>query len=51
MKTSRVKINEILEEILDEKKQSESKFSISPYGSIGKKYLYLYEIMKNNGGV
>ena len=51
MKTSRKEIEVILKEIFDETMHSEPKFSISPYGSRGKKYLYLYEIQKNNGGI
>lgn len=51
MKTSRKEMEVILKEIFDETKHSESKFSISPFGSRGKKYLYLYEIQKNNGGI
>ncbi|MFX0136753.1 MAG: hypothetical protein ACFFDN_24160 [Candidatus Hodarchaeota archaeon] len=51
MNTSDKKIDLILEEVLDETKQYQSKLSISPYGSQGKKYLYLYQIKKNNGGM
>ncbi|MFW9902190.1 MAG: hypothetical protein ACFFDY_13070 [Candidatus Thorarchaeota archaeon] len=51
MKMSINKIDAILEEIMDETNHNNSKFSISSYGSQGKKYLYLYRIKKNNGGV
>ena len=51
MTTSIEKINIILKEVLDETNHSDSKFSISAYGSQGKKYLYLYRIKKNNGGM
>ena len=45
------KMEAILKEALDETNHSNSKFSISPYGSRGKKYLYLFRIQKNNGGM
>jgi hypothetical protein len=51
MRTNKIKMEAILEEVLDETNHSKSKFSISSYGSQGKKYLYLYQIQKNNGGM
>lgn len=51
MTASNEKIDVILKEVLDETNHSDSKFSISSYGSQGKKYLYLYHIKKNNGGM
>ncbi|UCC21178.1 MAG: hypothetical protein JSV62_07855 [Promethearchaeota archaeon] len=51
MKTSREEMDIILKEVLDETNHSNSKFSISPYVGQGKKYLYLYNIQKNNGGM
>ncbi|MFX0024487.1 MAG: hypothetical protein ACFE9S_19380 [Candidatus Hermodarchaeota archaeon] len=45
------KIDVILKEFVDEKNHSKSRLAISPYGSQGKKYLYLYHIKKNNGGM
>lgn len=50
MTISKEKMVAILKEILDETNHFNSKFSISPYGSRGKTYLYLYHIQKNNGG-
>lgn len=51
MKTSRIKIESILKDTLYGTNHYKSKFSISTYGSRGKKYLYLYRMQKNNGGV
>ena len=51
MITSKEEIEAILKEVLDETNHHKSKISISPYGSQGKKYLYLYDIKKNNGGM
>ncbi|MFX1420531.1 MAG: hypothetical protein ACFE9N_16665 [Promethearchaeota archaeon] len=51
MKTNNEEMGAILKEVLDEITNFNSKFSISPYGSQGKKYLYLYQIQKNNGGM
>jgi hypothetical protein len=51
MKTNKIKMEPILKEIIDETNQTNSKFSISSYGTRGKKYLYLYLIQKNNGGM
>ena len=50
MTTKIEKIDVILKEIIDEKNHSKSRLPTSPYGSQGKKYLYLYRIKKNNGG-
>ena len=51
MTISNEEMKVILKEVLDETDHSKSRFSISPYGSQGKKYLYLYKIKKNNGGM
>jgi len=51
MITNKEEIDAILKEVLDETNHHKSKISISPYGSQGKKYLYLYRIKKNNGGM
>lgn len=50
MKTNIKELDVILREVLHEKDHSKSRFSISSYGSQGKKYLYLYQIQRNNGG-
>ena len=50
MKTSTEEIEIILKEILDGTNHSKSRSSISPYGSRGKKYLYLYRIKKKMEG-
>jgi len=49
MITCEEEINEILKKILDNSNNN-SKNLISPYGSNGKKYLYLYRLKKLNGG-
>ena len=50
MKTNTEEIEIILKEILDGTNHSKSNFSISPYGSRGKQYLYLYRIKKKMEG-
>ncbi|MFX0106366.1 MAG: hypothetical protein ACFE75_12880 [Candidatus Hodarchaeota archaeon] len=51
MITRKEEMDTILKEVLEETNHHKSKISISPYGSQGKKYLYLYRIKKNNGGM
>jgi hypothetical protein len=51
MITKTEEIDDILKEVLDETNHHNSKISVSQYGSQGKKYLYLYRIKKNNGGM
>ena len=51
MVINKIKIETILKEIVDDNNHYKSKFSISTYGSRGKRYLYLYRMQKNNGGV
>ncbi len=51
MITNKEEIEDILKEVLNETNHHKSRISISSYGSQGKKYLYLYEIKKNNGGI
>ena len=51
MITNQEELDAILEEIIDETNHHKSRISISSYGSQGKKYLYIYHIKKNNGGM
>ncbi|MFW9947971.1 MAG: hypothetical protein ACFFDX_14195 [Candidatus Odinarchaeota archaeon] len=51
MSIKKNELDVILKEVLDETDHNKSRFSISSYGSQGKKYLYLYKIGKNNGGM
>ena len=51
MITNKEELDVILEEIIDETNHNKSRASISSYGSQGKKYLYIYRIKKNNGGM